>query len=92
MELASNIRICNNILLHGSWLISASVALVYTPIITARHAIVAVATDAIDPSKSSPLTKQSIGNARAKLHNLADAFVTGDFVVIEVVSRVDVNI
>jgi hypothetical protein len=66
--------------------------LVHTPIVTTRRAIVAVATDAVNPSKTNPLAKKSICNARTKLHNLADAFVTGDFVVMGIVSRINVNI
>lgn len=70
----------------------ARVALIYTPVITTCNAIVTVTTDAVNPSKTNPLTKKSIRNARTKLHNLADAIVTGDFVMMGIVSRVNVNI
>lgn len=86
------IRIGNDVLLHSPRLIGASVGLIHAPVIATSGAVVTVAADAVDPSKPDPLAEQSIFNIWTQLNYLAHAFVAGNFIVMRVVARVDVNV
>jgi hypothetical protein len=67
--------------------------LVHAPIIATSSAVVALAAYAVDPSKPDPLTQQStICNLRTKLYDFTYAFVAGDFIVMRIIARVNVNV